>query len=601
MATPSELRTPAAVTSALIVKVCVAFLWLPSLPIPMHSFIQSSPPPPSPKFVQGALANVLGFPIGGTTIGTHYSEGHRVRLTVQIGQAPDPTEAQFVRVADTINQLLEANLPVHVLTLARSEAEATYKNAMYNRHVVPESVTELTIAYIEGLAFTCTGEAVVASTALVGSITVNKTKFRSAKKELEVQYTVVPPADAPAVAVAGSLGPLPTAEEIATLNSDAVRVAGGDGDNGDAAAAGGENGGAAGEDGVQVVTPWEVEGDQEIDYDRLIKSFGSMRISEDLVARIERLTGRKCHRFLRRGLFFSHRDLNQLLDLYEKGTKFYLYTGRGPSSESLHLGHLIPFHFTRYLQEAFDVPLVIQLTDDEKFQFKQGLALEECHRLAYENAKDIIACGFDQKKTFIFSDLDYIQHLYPTVLRIQKLVTFNQARGIFGFTESDSCGKIAFPAVQAAPSFASSFEVPLQGKKDMPCLIPCAIDQDAYFRMTRDVAPRLGYKKPSLIHSKFFPGLEVRGRRRTRAMGCVDLSFVLLLFICIDIRRVHPTKNRARAGRCLRPPSSPPSTSPTRPRRSSKRLGGPFPVGRRRPSCRRSWGRTWRWTWPTNT
>lgn len=47
------------------------------------------------------------------------------------------------------------------------------------------------------------------------------------------------------------------------------------------------------------------------------------------------------------------------------------------------------------------------------------------------------------------------------------------------------------------------------GKEDMACLIPCAIDQDAYFRMTRDVAPRLGYKKPSLIHSKFFPGLEV--------------------------------------------------------------------------------------------
>lgn len=44
----------------------------------------------------------------------------------------------------------------------------------------------------------------------------------------------------------------------------------------------------------------------------------------------------------------------------------------------------------------------------------------------------------------------------------------------------------------------------------MPCLIPCAIDQDAYFRMTRDVAPRLGYRKPALIHSKFFPGLEVR-------------------------------------------------------------------------------------------
>merc|ERR1712146_730010 len=36
----------------------------------------------------------------------------------------------------------------------------------------------------------------------------------------------------------------------------------------------------------------------------------------------------------------------------------------------------------------------------------------------------------------------------------------------------------------------------------------CAIDQDPYFRMTRDVAPRLGYLKPALIHSKFFPALQ---------------------------------------------------------------------------------------------
>jgi len=43
---------------------------------------------------------------------------------------------------------------------------------------------------------------------------------------------------------------------------------------------------------------------------------------------------------------------------------------------------------------------------------------------------------------------------------------------------------------------------------DIRCLIPCAIDQDPYFRMTRDVAPRLGFEKPALIHSKFFPALQ---------------------------------------------------------------------------------------------
>lgn len=38
-------------------------------------------------------------------------------------------------------------------------------------------------------------------------------------------------------------------------------------------------------------------------------------------------------------------------------------------------------------------------------------------------------------------------------------------------------GKIAFPAVQAAPAFCNSFPETFGGRKDVPCLIPCAIDQ----------------------------------------------------------------------------------------------------------------------------
>ena len=41
------------------------------------------------------------------------------------------------------------------------------------------------------------------------------------------------------------------------------------------------------------------------------------------------------------------RDLDYVLDMYEKGKPFYLYTGRGPSSEAMHMGHLIPFIFTK--------------------------------------------------------------------------------------------------------------------------------------------------------------------------------------------------------------------------------------------------------------
>jgi len=123
------------------------------------------------------------------------------------------------------------------------------------------------------------------------------------------------------------------------------------------------------------------------------------------------------------------------------------------------------------------------------------------------------------KKTFLFTDLDYIQHMYPTILRIQKFTTYNQVKAIFGFTPSDNIGKSAFPAVQASPSFPSTFKIPLKGSMDMPCLIPCAIDQDAYFRMTRDVAPRMGFRKPALIHSKFFPPLQGRGGKMSGSLA----------------------------------------------------------------------------------
>ncbi len=75
--------------------------------------------------------------------------------------------------------------------------------------------------------------------------------------------------------------------------------------------------------------------------------FGSSKIDENLIAKIQLITKRPVHHFIRRGIFFSHRDLGYILDLYEKQKPFFLYTGRGPSSESMHLGHLIPFEITK--------------------------------------------------------------------------------------------------------------------------------------------------------------------------------------------------------------------------------------------------------------
>ena len=266
----------------------------------------------------------------------------------------------------------------------------------------------------------------------------------------------------------------------------------------------------------QVVTPWDVQGSVSsdgkqlaIDYDKLIDQFGTRRIDAALLERFERITGHKPHVFLRRGMFFSHRELDKTLDRFEQGKPFFLYTGRGPSSDSMHLGHMVPFVFTKWLQDVFQVPLVVQLTDDEKFLFKQGLTVDQTRKFSQQNAKDIIAVGFDMNKTFIFSNFDYVGGaFYQNIVKISRQISYNQAKATFGFNESDCIGKIHFTAIQAAPSFSSSFPHIFGSTTTTPCLIPCAIDQDPYFRLTRDVASKLKYPKPALIHSKFFPALQ---------------------------------------------------------------------------------------------
>ena len=289
----------------------------------------------------------------------------------------------------------------------------------------------------------------------------------------------------------------------------------------------------------QKITPFEVSGGVDasgkllpVDYEKLTRDFGATPITKELLERFERVTGKRAHRFMRRGIVLSHRELEVILDRYEKGEPFFLYTGRGPSSDSMHVGHAIPFEFTRYLQDVFDCPLVVQLTDDEKFMHSEKITIEDSRRYAKENAKDIIGIGFDPKKTFIFTDTQYITSclpFYENVITMAKRITINQIKGTFGFGDSNNIGEFFFCAIQSAPSFATSFphifgDQPTK-TRTIPCLIPCAIDQDPYFRQCRDNAPKLKYKKPSLIHSIFLPALQGPGSKMSAS---IDSSAIFL-------------------------------------------------------------------------
>lgn len=255
-----------------------------------------------------------------------------------------------------------------------------------------------------------------------------------------------------------------------------------------------------------IVTVQKVEG--RVNYKKLIEEFGTEELDQTLLDRFQKATGKDLHPWLKRGIFFSHRDFGKFLSAYENGEPVFLYTGRGPSSDSMHIGHLIPFMFTKWLQDVFDCPLVIQLSDEEKYAFKKG-TFQELYKMGFENAKDIISCGFNPEKTFIFSNRDYRINCpkYETFVSDLKInASVKDVAKVFGFTEDCNIGMYDWPFYQSAASFSQAFPH-IFGGRPAYCLIPCAIDQDPYFRLGRDLASKMNLIKTTCIYCTFLPPL----------------------------------------------------------------------------------------------
>jgi len=244
-----------------------------------------------------------------------------------------------------------------------------------------------------------------------------------------------------------------------------------------------------------MMTPWEVEGD--VDYEKLIKEFGTSPISEKIQKKIE-----KCHPLLRRGIYFSHRDFDKWLEAHEKGKKVSVITGRGPS-EKMHLGHLVPFLVAKSLQERFNCEVFIPISDDEKFYVKDKLSFNDAIKFSEDNILDLIALGFKPGKTFIFEDFVYT-NIYKYAAKTAKRITYSEAKAVFGLKPENNIGWSFYPAMQAAHILFPQF---MRGKH--MSVVPVGIDQDPFIRLTRDIATDkdFDFEKPAALHAKFVPSL----------------------------------------------------------------------------------------------
>jgi len=263
----------------------------------------------------------------------------------------------------------------------------------------------------------------------------------------------------------------------------------------------------------QSITPWEVSG--EINYDKLIKEFGTEKISFSKIKNLKKL-----HLLLKRQFYFSHRDFNSWIKDAESGKKVSILTGRGPS-ERMHVGHLVPFLVAKSLQDIYNCNVYIPISEDEKFFVKPKLTFDEARKFADENILDIIAIGFNPKKTFIIKDFSY--PIYPLASKIAKLITYSEAKAIFGLTPEKNIGWTFYPAIQSAHILLPQF---IEGPHRT--LVPVAIDQEPFIRLTRDKAEHstLKFIKPSAIHAKFIPGL--KGSPKMSASDSEETNLIYL-------------------------------------------------------------------------
>ncbi|ORY08599.1 tryptophanyl-tRNA synthetase [Clohesyomyces aquaticus] len=258
-----------------------------------------------------------------------------------------------------------------------------------------------------------------------------------------------------------------------------------------------------------------INGDSKANKDlqNFIEATHASPVDHQLLERFERLTGRKPHRYLRRGIVFSHRDFKLILDKYERGDPIFLKTGRGPSSESLHIGHSIPFEFTRWLQEVLNAPLVIMLTDDMKLLHTPSLPFSAVQQFTSENAKDILAFGFPEPSTFMFSNLSYVGGaFYRNIVALARHIPVRDVKTALGFDYEKNVGMFHCCSTQSAGAFATSYPGILaestETLESMSCLIACSYDIDGYFSEGRKHASKLGYASPAFLYSSLLPSLQ---------------------------------------------------------------------------------------------
>lgn len=250
------------------------------------------------------------------------------------------------------------------------------------------------------------------------------------------------------------------------------------------------------------IDPFDVS-DEEVDYTKLIKEFGTQPIStvKDLPD----------HKAFRRGFVISHRDFDKFMMAAKAGKKVSILTGVNGSG-SLHLGHKWTLDIVVALQKHFGIPVILTISDDEAYVTGKVKDQAEALKNARLIAAQLVALGFDMSRTKILIHQQYTK-IYNLATKLSTRCTLSEIKSIYGFDMSRNPGMWFYPLVQAA-------DILLPQEIDGPhyVLVPIAIDQDPHLRLARDIADKIGYIKPTVVHTRFLRSLK-GGSKMSKSKG----------------------------------------------------------------------------------
>ena len=244
--------------------------------------------------------------------------------------------------------------------------------------------------------------------------------------------------------------------------------------------------------------------EKSIDYTKLMTITNNTPITEDQLTRLEKLSGKPLHHFLRRKLFNCQFQLSEFLDDIEAKKPTFVFIQKYINTIYT-LADSVTLSLAKYLQECFNVQIIIQILDDVKVLTRE-IKFEDVNKLTNELIKIIMSYKFNEEKTFVYTNYGYYGKMYRVISTVQKATSFDKIQPFFNFDASQNIGLLASPAICMAAMFSQSYKK-LFGEQVARCLVLDCISNIQFYEIVNAVADNLHFMKPSFLLHEIIPSL----------------------------------------------------------------------------------------------